>query len=111
VYCPVTLWGIPEVNDAVAINVSKGGMALSLAEKLQVGTLLRLSALIPNAEPVDATAEVVWEHGYKYEQRVGVRFLSPSERALSALARLTGAAGAATGTDESNSSEESRSHM
>ncbi len=85
-FCPVRLWGVPELAEGVCVNVSRGGMALSLSEVLPVGTLLRISATFPDeANQVDATAVVVWERSYGFEQRIGVRFLSLSRSALATL--------------------------
>jgi len=93
--CPVRLWGAPELAEASCVNVSRGGMALSLAEMLPIGTLLRISALFSDEEQVDATAVVVWERGYGIEHRIGVRFLSLSQNALSVLANYISEAVAA----------------
>jgi c-di-GMP-binding flagellar brake protein YcgR len=85
IYCPVKLWGDTEVHEGVCINVSRGGMALSVAHRLQVGVLLRVSLLLPSDCQVDATCEVVWARGRGLENRIGVRFITLVERARSAL--------------------------
>lgn len=86
-YAPVRLWGVPELAEGVCVNVSRGGMALSLSERLPVGTLLRITAYLPDElHQIDATGVVVWERNYGVENRIGVRFLSLSQEALATLA-------------------------
>jgi hypothetical protein len=84
VFCPVIFWGAPEQSDAICLNISRGGMALAVDEPIPAGTLLRVSALLPNQDPIAATAVVVWEvRGL--QTRVGLRFLSLEQEALTSV--------------------------
>lgn len=92
VFCPVVFWGAPEQTDAVCLNISRGGMALAVDAPVPAGTLLRVSALLPDRDPITATAVVVWEvRGL--QTRIGLRFLSLAQEALEALSEyVSGAA-------------------
>ena len=83
-YCPVSFWGDPSQNVGVCVNISRGGMALSISQPLPVGTLLRLTALLPNGHTLDATVVVVWARSGR-EHRVGVCFLTLNQDALATL--------------------------
>jgi hypothetical protein len=84
VYCPVSIWGDPEQNAGVCVNVSRGGMALSIAQPLPVGTLLRVTALLPSGRTLDATVVVVWVRSGR-EHRIGVSFVTLNQEALSTV--------------------------
>lgn len=87
VFCPVIFWGAPEQTDAVCLNISCGGMALAVEAPVPTGTLLRVSALLPDREPITVTAVVVWEvRGL--QTRIGLRFVSPAKEALDGLAEF-----------------------
>ena len=81
VYCPVSIWGDPDQNAGVCVNVSRGGMALSIEKPLPVGTLLRVTAMLPCGRSLDATVVVVWTRSGR-EHRIGVSFLTLNQDAL-----------------------------
>ena len=83
-YCPVSIWGDPSQDNGVCVNISRGGMALSMAQPLPVGTLLRVTALLPNGRTLDATVVVVWTRSGR-EHRIGVCFLMLNQDALAAV--------------------------
>ena len=85
-YWPVSLWGDVDEHDAVCVNVSRGGMALALTAPVPLGTLLRVTAVLPGGFSLDATAVVMWARGRGPEQRIGIRFLSLRQDALTAVA-------------------------
>ncbi|MBI5511295.1 MAG: PilZ domain-containing protein [Deltaproteobacteria bacterium] len=80
VYCPVSMWGDPTQSDSVCVNLSTGGMALAVAEPLPVGTLLRISAILPSGRVFEATVVVVWARSDK-AHRIGVCFLTLKDEA------------------------------
>ena len=45
--CPVRLWGVPEQRDAVCVNISRSGLCLGLGSPVPVGTLIRVTVLLP----------------------------------------------------------------
>lgn len=72
----------PSPQTGRAVNVSEGGLLLSLPERVEIGQRLRIK-LFPTPAPWDAMempGEVVWveSHGVKKQVRCGVRFFEVS---------------------------------
>jgi hypothetical protein len=86
-FCPASFWGDPSQKDGVCVNISRGGMALSVSQPIPVGTLLRVTALLPSGRALDATVVVVWARSGR-EHRIGVSFLTLNQDALTAVTNL-----------------------
>ncbi len=84
VFCPVSFWGDSLQDEAVCVNLSRGGMALAVSSALPEGSLLRLSALLPGHGYVVATVVVVWART-GHQDRIGVRFIHLAQDALRSL--------------------------
>jgi hypothetical protein len=84
-YCPAEVWGTFEDPGALCLNISCGGMALAVTSPLPVGTLLRVSTVLPNGGPIEVTGEVIWTRSLAHEPRVGVRYLALDHGAYRSL--------------------------
>lgn len=72
-------------------DVSLGGMYLSSAIPLKVGTLIFISFHVPpHKRPIRATAEVIRRTGHAGEDGMGVRFVGLSEMAKKRLIEFLG---------------------
>jgi uncharacterized protein (TIGR02266 family) len=82
---PVTMETPDGIVESRLNNISLGGAFVSCEKPLSVGEIFHLTLIVPDNEPVAATAQVVWSNANVPADKVlnrgmGVRFLQRSDR-------------------------------
>jgi uncharacterized protein (TIGR02266 family) len=77
---------------AKTLNLSEGGMFIVTPDPPAVGTRVRLNFALPDCDPWEATAEVMWVRGpqeqHPYPAGMGVQFVELPEEARPAIAEF-----------------------
>jgi len=72
--------------DAVTINFSQGGAFIRCQNPLPIGGIFRLKIYVPDKEPIDTKAKVIWSNVNVPQDRVvnrgmGVQFIKEKSKA------------------------------
>ncbi len=76
------------------MNISLGGAFICCKKPLPMKEVFRLTMMVPENEPLMATAEVVWSNANVPEEKIvnrgmGVRFIKMSDRHIQVVQELS----------------------
>ncbi|MGQ9510172.1 MAG: PilZ domain-containing protein [Thermodesulfobacteriota bacterium] len=81
------------VVEAELKNISLGGAFICCKKPLPVGEIFNLTLIVPENEPLKATAKVVWTNEHLSEEKVihrgmGIQFLKMSDRHIELVKKV-----------------------
>lgn len=84
---PVSMETAGGIVEAEIKNISLGGAFICCEHPLSIGEVFRLTMRVPEGEPIEASARVVWSNSHLPKEKVihrgmGVQFLKMSDRHL-----------------------------